>query len=138
MFEKEPKKRKSISEKTRKKAEELSLPRSVKTRLSPYIFEEDLAESTSGDDFVLFEILKSSFIKKDYKSAAEKLSDFLRVKRDKSAENRARFYLAESWHFLGDQKNAVQIFLQIEEKYPILSRKWIDASLDEYTIPENE
>ncbi len=136
MFEREPERRKSIGEDARTSAKELSAPPPARKKLAPYIFEEDLIESKSGDDYVLFQILKTSFIRKRYQESAEKLRDFLRVNRGENATNRATFYLAESYHFLGNQKQAISCFVKTADAYPALSRKWIDESLDEYSIPE--
>lgn len=136
MFEREPRRRRSIGEDARKGAQSLASPAPVRRRLAPHVFEEDLVAPSGGDGYLLFEILKTSFIRKDYGAAAEKLTEFLRVNREEGAANRAAFYLAESYHFTGDQKRAVAQFLRTAEAYPALSRKWIDASLDEYEMPE--
>ncbi len=135
MFDRDVKKKRTISENARKNALALAAPIQVRPRLAPHIFEEDLVASPGGDDYVLFNILKTSFIKKDYESAISALNDFLRLNREEGAVNRAIFYIAESYHFLGDQKRAVSNFLKTSQAYPALSRKWIDESLDEYELP---
>ena len=37
--------------------------------LSPYVFEEDLISPDGGDDYLLFDVLKTTFIKRKYADA---------------------------------------------------------------------
>ena len=104
--------------------------------LSPYIFEEDMVFSPEGDDFFLFESLKTYFIKKDYKGSVKDLREFLSLTRDPAVMIRAIFYLAESHYYCKDYRKALELFLFVEDEYPELSKKWIDSTLDFYQIPK--
>lgn len=108
-----------------------------KQKLSPYFFEEDLYTPYGGDDFYLFEILKNYFVKKDYENAVIELQNFLTVNRSEETTNRASFYIAQSQYFLGNYRHALSMFLFTEDTYPILSKKWINSTLDFYSIPKN-
>ena len=113
-----------------KKAEQKQLS------LEPYIFEEDLVSPASGDEYLLFEVLRTSFIKKNYTKAIRDLNNFLAQNRNEKVAKRARFYLGESYYFTGDYKAALSKFLELQEDYPAVSRKWSESALDLYEIPE--
>ncbi len=119
-------------------AKELSLSmRAEKNPITePYVFEADLVSPDSGDDFLLFEILRSTFIQKKYSESSRQLERLINTNRSKSVENRAIFYLGESYYFSGDYKEAAKLFLSVYDEYPSLAKKWIDSSLDLYEIPE--
>ena len=64
------------------------------TKISePYVFEEDLISPDGGDDFLLFEILRDSFIQKKYSKSEEQLKKLISTNRAKSVTERAKFYL---------------------------------------------
>lgn len=119
-------------------AKELSLSRRAEKNpiTEPYVFEEDLISPDSGDDFLLFEILRNTFIQKKYSESSRQLERLINTNRSKSVENRATFYLGESYYFSGDYKEAAKLFLSVYDEYPSLAKKWIDSSLDLYEIPE--
>ena len=104
--------------------------------LEPYVFEEDLISPDGGDDFLLFDILRTTFIQKKYSEAVTSLSRLLATNRSKIVTERAQFYLGESHYFSGNYADAVTSFLQISEAYPALTKKWIDSSLDFIQLPE--
>lgn len=104
--------------------------------LEPYIFEEDLVSPDGGDDFLLFDILRTTFIQKKYRDTTASLSRLLATNRSKSVTSRAQFYLGESYYFSGNYADAVISFLQVFGEYPVLSKKWIDASLDFMQLSE--
>ena len=104
--------------------------------LNPYIFQEDMVLSPEGDDFFLFESLKTYFIKKDYKGSITDLRNFLRITREQPVMMRAAFYLAESHYYCKNYRHALELFLFVEDEFPELSKKWIDSTLDFYKIPE--
>jgi len=106
-------------------------------KLSPYYFDEDIVSPSGGDDFYLFEILRNYFVKKDYKNSVVELQKFLSINRSNETTNRAVFYLGQSQYFLGNYRHALTMFLYVEENYPILSKKWINSSLDFYKINLN-
>ena len=103
--------------------------------LNPYVFEEDLILSPQGDDFFLFESLKTYFIKKDYKGSVKDLREFLSITREPAVMIRAVFYLAESHYYCKNYRKALELFLFVEDELPELSKKWIDSTLDFYQIP---
>ena len=109
-----------------------------KQQMEPYIFEEDLVSPDGGDDFLLFEILRTTFIQKKYKASVEQLTKLLGTNRSKSVTKRTTFYLAEAMYYTNDYNNAVRTFLQVYDDYPLQSKKWIDATLDEMKKVEKQ
>lgn len=101
-----------------------------------YVFEQDLTCAPSGDDYYLFQSLKTYFIKKDYKNSVSDLRRFLSTRRDPYTSARAAFYLAESEYFSRNYKEALKIFLSLEDVFPALSKSWTDSALDLYELPK--
>ena len=98
--------------------------------LTPYIFEEDLVSPDGGDAYLLFEILKSSFVTKKYKETIDKLNKLIGTNISEDTRNRACFYLGEAQYFNHDYEEAVRSFIKIQQTYPTISKKWLEASLD--------
>ena len=129
-----------MSDKARSIARELAMQSEVKENLitEPYVFEEDLISPDSGDDFLLFEILRNYFIQRQYGQTINRLEKLIATNRTKSVTSRAKFYLGESYYFTKHYKEACQTFLSVYDEYPPLAKKWIDSSLDMYQLPEEE
>lgn len=128
-FSKKPVK---MSDETKKIAESLaSSEKNSKKRMEPYIFEEDIISPDGGDDFLLFEILRTTFIQKKYKESADQLQKLLGTNRSKEVTQRAIFYLGESEYYTKNYSDAVRTFLLVYDEYPVQAKKWIDATLDE-------
>jgi len=100
-------------------------------RLGIHVFEEDLISPDGGDDFLLFEILKTSFIQKKYSEAISELEKLTGTNISAATRNRAYFYLGESFYMLGRYEKAIKTFVKVESIYPELSKQWIDNSLDQ-------
>lgn len=107
-------------------------------KLPVYVFEDDLVCAPGGDDYFLFQSLKTYFIKKDYEGSIDDLKRFLGINRSPETTKRALFYLAESFYFNRNYKQALSVFLYLQNEYPQLSKKWIDSSLDNYKMPVRE
>ncbi len=107
---------------------------SKKQVLLPYIFEEDLISNPVGDGYYLFDILKNYFIEEKYQESVHELKKFLSIYRDPAVTRRAAFYLGEAQYYCRRYRQAIALFLYVEDDLPILARKWIDSSLDFYKI----
>ncbi len=121
-----------ISDSVADNAETLTMSKKSKSRakLTPYLFEEDLVSPDGGDAYLLFEILKSSFVTKKYKETIEKLNQLIGTNISNETRNRACFYLGESHYFNQNYEEAVRSFVKVQLSYPTLSKKWIEAALD--------
>ena len=80
---------------------------SAHSPLSPYVFEEDLISPDGGDDYLLFDVLKTTFIKRKYKDAQTELLRLLATNRSETVTSRSRFYLGESYYFRGNYAEAI-------------------------------
>lgn len=129
-----------MSDKALSIARELAMQTDVKKNYisEPHVFEEDLISPDSGDDFLLFEILRNYFIQKKYGQTINQLEKLIATNRTKSVTNRAKFYLGESYYFTKHYKEAAITFLSVYDEYPSLTKKWVDSALDMYEIPESE
>lgn len=124
-----------ISKSSRKKIQPLLKSKKEQTKVLPvYIFDEDLISPAGGDEYLLFEILRTSFIKKKYSDSIDALKKFLAQNRSKQVTDRANFYLGESYYYTGNFPSALTYFLSLEEIYPELSRKWTESTLDNFSV----
>ena len=103
--------------------------------LEQYIFAEDMLSPDGGDEYLLFDVLKNSFIKKDYVRAADDLQRFLAQNRSAAVTERAHFYLGESLYFQGKYPSALSQFLLLTDAFPSLVNRWIQSALDLYQFP---
>lgn len=98
--------------------------------LTQYIFEEDMISPDGGDDYLLFDILKTKFVTRKYSDAIIQLNKLIGTNISDTTRNRAYFYLGEAQYLSGDYEAAVKTFVKISQYYPTLTKKWLDASLD--------
>lgn len=101
-----------------------------KAMLSHYIFEEDLVSPDAGDDYLLFEILKTSFVTRKYNDAISQLTKLIGTNISESTRNRAIFYLGEAEYLSGNFEDSVRTFVKVEQAFPTLVKKWLDSALD--------
>lgn len=104
--------------------------------MNPYFFEEDLISPDGGDDFILFEILKTTFVQEKYEEAIVELNKLTNLNINKDVQNRTYFYMAEALYFIGKYDEAVKNFIIVAEVFPQLTKKWINLSLDNMKIPD--
>ena len=98
--------------------------------MSPYIFEEDLISPDGGDDYLLFNILKTTFIQRKYDEAIPLLTQLIGTNISEDTRSRALFYLGESYYFTGNYNDAVKTFVKVENVYSNLVKQWLNSSLD--------
>lgn len=98
--------------------------------LEPYIFDQDLISPDGGDDYLLFNILKTTFIQRKYQEAVVQLEKLTGTNINDDTRNRAYFYLGQSYYFLGNYQDAVKTFVRVRTVYPALAKEWLDSSLD--------
>lgn len=104
--------------------------------LLPYFFEDDLISPDGGDEYILFEILKNTFVQEKYTEANSQLKMLVHRNINKDVMNRAYFYIGETEYYLGNYEEAVKAFIQVFD-YPLQTKRWINASLLELSISED-
>lgn len=108
----------------------LTSSKNTKALLTQYIFEEDLVSPDAGDDYLLFEILKTSFVTRKYNDAINQLTKLIGTNISENTRNRAIFYLGESEYLSGNFEESVRTFVKVEQAFPTLVKKWLDSALD--------
>ena len=127
----------SMSVKAKASARNLGdMPQAQSAIRDSHIFEDDLISPDGGDDFLLFEILRTTFIQKNYAEAAFELERFLNKNNSPAVENRARFYLGEAYYFMADYQTASKNFIMVYDIFPSAARKWLVSSLDMMQLEE--
>ena len=102
--------------------------------VNPYFFEEDLISPDGGDDYLLFDILKNTFVQEKYEESIVELKKLTDRNISESVQKRAVFYMGEAQFFTGDYAAAVRSFLHVAQDYPLESKKWINYSLDNMSV----
>ena len=91
-----------------------------------FIFPSETARY-SGGQTELSSIISSCFSTKNWLKAETELKKYISNSTSTSAKQRAEFYLAETYYFLGKKREALLLFLSLREQYPLESAEWIDA-----------
>ena len=107
-----------------------------KTPVTPYFFEEDLISPDSGDDFLLFEVLKNTFVQEKYEESIVLLNKLNGTNISDSVRNRVNFYIGEACFFTGDFEQAAMYFAKTAQVYPLQTKIWMNYTLDRIAIPE--
>ena len=127
-----------VSDETAGKVMQLSgsTSKSGKNPVSPYFFEEDLISPDSGDDFLLFEVLKTTFVQEKYDEAIILLNKLNGTNISDSVRNRVNFYIAQAYFFTGDFEQAAMYFAKTAQSYPLQTKIWMNYTLDRIALPE--
>lgn len=104
------------------------------TILTPYFFEEDLISPDGGDDYILFDILKNTFVQEKYEEARNQLKKLTQRNISESVLKRAYFYIGESEYYLGNYEEAVKAFIQVSNEYPLQTYPWINECMNKIEI----
>jgi len=126
-----------VSDEVAKTATELSSAsgKSAASPLSPYFFEEDLVSPDSGDDFLLFDVLKTTFVQEKYEEAIVLLNKLNGTNISESVRNRVNFYIGEACFFTGDFEKAAMYFAKTAPVYPLQTKIWMNYTLDRILLP---
>ncbi|MDR0663474.1 MAG: hypothetical protein LBF80_05275 [Spirochaetaceae bacterium] len=96
----------------------------------PRVFNRDMRTSSEPEDHRLSLIVQGPFMWRDWQAARAQFSDFIVSASNKAAAERARFYLAQCWYFIGDIRTALSSFLKLQSVFPDEISIWIQASLN--------
>jgi hypothetical protein len=95
----------------------------------PRVFSRDMAPPEGGEESPLRVIVQGAFTKRDWQNARNELLRYLSLPRSAPSEARARFYLAQTYYFSGDNRGALIEFLMVQTQYPDEAQDWINAVL---------
>lgn len=102
----------------------------IKKTLMPYIFDDETIVPDGGDNLLLFDIIKNTFETQKYEECTQSLLQLLSTNISKDVQNRAYFYLGQTYYFTANYKTAISYFVKTESIFPSLSQKWTNSSLD--------
>lgn len=74
-------------------------------------------------------IIKDCFLTQNWPKAETELNRYIYNTNSNSAKQRAEFYLAETYYFMGKKRQALLLFLSLRDAYPLESAEWIDATI---------
>lgn len=126
----------TISAETLSAAQDLGLESSAKTTASLFIAEEDLADSSTGDTYLLHEIVSRYLLRKNWNSALEALRALIQTYHNEEITARINLYLGQCSYFTEDYLGALQYFLQCEALYPDVAKIWIQTTINAFTLPD--
>ena len=112
-----------------------SASKNSKSPVSPYFFEEDLISPDSGDDFLLFEVLKTTFVQEKYEEAIVLLNKLNGTNISDSVRNRVNFYIGQAYFFTGDFEQAAMYFAKTAQSFPLQTKIWMNYTLDRILLP---
>ncbi|MDR2730446.1 MAG: hypothetical protein LBB81_06050 [Treponema sp.] len=104
-------------------------PKEPFVRKTPRIFKVDLDSPSDGQEGLLNKIVHDFFIKLDWENSRNALVEFLLLPRSKELQNRARFYLGQSFYFTEQYREALFEFLSLQPVYSNEASAWIESVL---------
>jgi hypothetical protein len=100
------------------------------TLKAPRVFRNDLeTPSGGGEEYLLRTIAQGPFLQRNWEEAGSSLTEFLSLPRSASVENRARFYLGQTYYYKGSYREALFEFLLIRDEFPAESNEWVQTVL---------
>ena len=108
-----------------------TLPAPVQPDLAVSVLdpEKGVAVAT-GEESSLKAIVDGPLLQRKWSDAQTLLLDFLNIKRSSAVEDRARFYLGQTYYFQGDMRRAFLEFLIAEEGLYKQVQPWMNAVFD--------
>ena len=103
------------------------LPSSEKSSLQPVILKQDSNAEAGSERAMLFSILETDFLTGRYDSAANRLIEFQKVKRDYAIEASVHFYLGQIYYFKAEDRKAFTEFLFAEDFFYLETRPWLSS-----------
>ncbi|GMO28733.1 MAG: hypothetical protein Ta2F_04090 [Termitinemataceae bacterium] len=96
----------------------------------PRVINQDLNSLINDqDDYELSQIVRGPFMWRDWNASRESFLRYMAKPRSSSAIARSRFYLAQSFYFLGDYTSGLQEFIAVQSRWPDEVAIWVQACL---------
>ena len=84
------------------------------------------APQGGGEEYTLRTILESTFLKREWENAENRLLSFLSIHHSPSIEQRAHYYLGQVYYFQGKYRESFMEFLLAREEYYPHVDPWLD------------
>lgn len=124
-----------ISEQTEENAVSLAKSNSDLKKIQPHIFRNEQGKNLYGDHLTLHDIVQNYFAVGKYSETIKQINEFLKLNREQEITARSLFYLGESYFYTGNHSKALESFLAVQKYFPELTARWIQLTLDMYSIP---
>jgi hypothetical protein len=95
----------------------------------PRAFNQDLDAPAGGEESGLRSIVQTSFAQWNWAESRQEILRYLALPRSGAPEARAHFYLGQAYYFLGDYREALLQFLEVQYVYPVEANEWIQDTL---------
>lgn len=125
-----------ITEQTLSAAQNLGAEGKQATDAPLYIAEEDVSDSSTGDTYLLHDIVTRLMLRKNWNRAFEELTALTQTYHSEEITARINLYLGQCSFFMNDYLGALQYFLHSEALYPDISKVWIQTTINAFTLPD--
>lgn len=115
---------------------DLGVEGSMKTDAQLFIAEADMADNSTGDTYLLHDIVSRYMLRKNWNKAKEELTALMQTWHSEEITARINLYLGQCSYFTMDYLEALQYFLQCETLYPDVSKIWIQTTINSFVLPE--
>lgn len=115
---------------------DLGVAESQEINTNLYIAEEDLAENSTGDTYLLHDIVSRFMLRKNWTRATEGLTALMQTWHSEEITARINLYLGQCSYFTKDYVGALQYFMHSETLYPDVSKIWIQATINAFVLPD--
>lgn len=109
----------------------------AKDEITVRLLEVDKVDNSTGEEFILNNIVKEELLAKKYLTTISSLIDYISVHRPENLEIRAHYYLGQSYYFTKQYDKAILGFLMARETYLAECTEWIDACLERLMEQDN-
>lgn len=140
LFQDDPLPSEDIAPETLEEASLFGLNAVSKNKVKPYIFQEDLNDDLTGDEYTLFTIIDTFFARNEWVAAEAELKKFLQTNKSDYITAKAQIYTGQVLFFQGKYRDALSYFMWAQKSYPgldAISKRWIQYSLDYFQLPDN-
>lgn len=125
-----------ITAETLSAAADLGAEGNRETATSLYIAEEDIPDTSTGDTYLLHDIVSRYMLRKNWNRAKEELIALTQTYHSEEITARINLYLGQCSYFLEDYLVALQYFLNSETLYPDITRIWIQTTINAFVLPD--
>lgn len=136
IFNTEQNTQKAISADILSGVQDLGIEGNRQTAVSLFIAEEDLSDTSTGDTYLLHDIVSRYMLRKNWSMAIEELTALSQTYHSNEITARINLYLGQCSYFVKEYQEALQYFLHCESLYPDIAKIWIQTTINAFTLPD--